>query len=88
LTPIKAQGARGVRGVPAKVAPHGRMLDFFLMRVKGVEEPDPPEVNPRKGSENSSSRSTGSLGEKEGAYGFLPELEEVILLCEVCAILR
>jgi len=46
--------------------------------VMGGEE-GPPEVKPRKGSCNSSSISTRSLGEKGGAFGFLPGLEEDIL---------
>ena len=49
----------------------------------GVVEPESPAVKPRKGRESSSSRSKGSLGEKEGAFGFLPGLEEDIFGCGV-----
>jgi hypothetical protein len=50
----------------------------------GVMEPDPPEVNlAKRPEESSSSRSSRSVGMKEGAFGFLPGLEEDIFKCGV-----
>jgi hypothetical protein len=49
-------------------------------RVKGVVVLGPPEVKPRMGVNNSSSSSLGSFGEKAGAFRFVPEPEEDILV--------